>query len=136
MCTTGISHIHYNKKVNEMIDTLSLNEEELERCVDHKSIRKTCRNVVRKVFKSQVMDSNIPYSEILSNETVMTAIRGNFYELKSVLNMFSYLTFLAFGRIKHPLESMKFTDGDLNNAMGSDFYQRGRAKNMNKKNSR
>lgn len=26
----------------------------------------------------------------------------------------------------HPAESLKFTDGELNNAMGSDFYQRDR----------
>ena len=29
-----------------------------------------------------------------------------------------------YGRLMHPLESAKFTDGELNNAMGSDFYQR------------
>ena len=41
----------------------------------------------------------------------------------------------------HPLESPKFTNGDLNNAMGSDFYQRDRlikirAAGMNKENEK
>ena len=31
-----------------------------------------------------------------------------------------------FGRLMHPIESSKFTNGELNNAMGSDFYQRDR----------
>lgn len=31
----------------------------------------------------------------------------------------------------HPLESGKFSDGELNNAMGSDFYQRDRSIKMN-----
>ncbi|CAF5135379.1 unnamed protein product, partial [Rotaria sp. Silwood1] len=31
-----------------------------------------------------------------------------------------------YGRLMHPAESLKFTDGELNNAMGSDFYQRDR----------
>ncbi|CAF3952106.1 unnamed protein product, partial [Rotaria sp. Silwood1] len=33
---------------------------------------------------------------------------------------------MRYGRLMHPAESLKFTDGELNNAMGSDFYQRDR----------
>lgn len=32
----------------------------------------------------------------------------------------------------HPIESNKFSDGELNNAMGSDFYQRDRGLKINK----
>jgi hypothetical protein len=32
----------------------------------------------------------------------------------------------------HPLESMKFTDEEVRNAVGSDFYQRDRSSKMKK----
>lgn len=35
-----------------------------------------------------------------------------------------FISLTEYGRFMHPLEGLKFSDGELNNAMGSDFYQR------------
>ena len=47
----------------------------------------------------------------------------------------SSLFFIEYGRLTHPAESLKFTDGELNNAMGSDFYQRDRGLKQRKRES-
>ncbi|CAM4791828.1 unnamed protein product [Rotaria magnacalcarata] len=83
-------------------------EIELGECTDKKSIRNTCRKLVRRVFQTELADSTIQFGKILKKQAAkVVAIR-------------------KYGRLMHPAESLKFTDGELNNAMGSDFYQRDR----------
>ncbi|CAF2108254.1 unnamed protein product [Rotaria magnacalcarata] len=95
-------------KLIDIMEILTLSEIELGECTDKKSIRNTCRKLVRRVFQTELADSTIQFGKILKKQAAkVVAIR-------------------KYGRLMHPAESLKFTDGDLNNAMGSDFYQRDR----------
>ncbi|CAF1497866.1 unnamed protein product [Adineta ricciae] len=110
------------EKIAKIIDILAMSEEELDHCNDKNSIRNTCRKIVRIVFKQELEDITFPYGRILKKKKYqarMSAIRD-------------------YGRITHPMESIKFNDGELNNAMGSDFYKRDREvklKNSESKNN-
>ena len=58
------------------METVLLNQAELDDCVHSTSIRSTCRKVLRKVFKEELRDPNIHFAHILQKEGVVTAIRG------------------------------------------------------------
>ena len=70
--------------MQELSSTLGLSKDELEQSVDPKSIRKTCRNVLRKVFKAELANPEIPYSQVLLNEEVMSAIRRKYKGFQDV----------------------------------------------------
>lgn len=73
-----------DEQVQELSSTLGLSKDELEQSIDEKSIRKTCRNVLRKVFKAELADPEISYSQVLLNEEVMSAIRRKYKGFQDV----------------------------------------------------
>jgi hypothetical protein len=80
-----------DEQVQELTNTLGLSKDELEQSVDQKSIRKTCRNVLRKVFKAELANPEIPYSQVLLNEEIMSAIRRKYTGYQDV-----YVTLFEF----------------------------------------
>ena len=59
--------------------TLKLSEAELDECTDKKSIRNTCRKLLRRVFKIELADPNIHFGKILKGQaSKVTAIRRKF----------------------------------------------------------
>ena len=77
------NHEH-DEQVQELSSTLGLSKDELEQSVDEKSIRKTFRNVLRKVFKAELANPEIPYSQVLLNEVAMSAIRRKYKGFQDV----------------------------------------------------
>ena len=65
-------------KLAKLMDVLAVSEEQLLECTDVKSIRSTCRKVVRLVFKQALSDENTPFGSVLREKRMMAAIRGEF----------------------------------------------------------
>lgn len=53
-----------------------MSEAELGECVDERSIRSTCRKVLRVVFKEELRDPSIRFANILERKDKLAAIRG------------------------------------------------------------
>lgn len=53
--------------------TLALSESELDECTDSKSIRSTCRKLVRRVFQKQLADPNIHFGKVLKKKSKKVA---------------------------------------------------------------
>ncbi|CAF1479546.1 unnamed protein product [Adineta steineri] len=95
-------------KLEQIMSVLAVTEDELENQLDKKSVRNTCRKIVRLLFSTQLKDPDISFNELNKKyKTKIAAIRD-------------------YGRLMLPIEGSQFTDGELNNAMASDFYQRDR----------
>ena len=59
--------------------TLALSEAELDECNDVRSIRNTCRKLLRRIFQKELADPNIHFGKILKeNSSKTTAIRRKF----------------------------------------------------------
>ncbi|CAF1016602.1 unnamed protein product [Adineta steineri] len=89
-------------------EDVGFEEKELQTCYDINSIRNTCRKVLGIVCKAELEDPTVLYGTILN---------GNQYQKRLA-------AIRDYGKLMCPAESIKFTDGDLNNAMGSGFYKR------------
>jgi len=55
-------------KLEKIINILALSEAELQEYTDSKSIRSTCRKLVRVVFKQQLADPDIAFGNILKDK--------------------------------------------------------------------
>ena len=53
-----------------------MSEAELDECVDKRSIRSTCRKVVRVVFKEELADPSIHFAQVLERKDKLASIRG------------------------------------------------------------
>lgn len=63
-------------KLFGIMTTLKLSDAELDECTDKKSIRNTCRKVVRHVFKIELGDPTVPFGKILKEQaSKINAIR-------------------------------------------------------------
>ena len=71
------------EKLARIMETLLLNQAELDECVHSTSIRSTCRKVLRKVFKEELLDPKVHFAHILQKEAVVTAIRGKSNNLRA-----------------------------------------------------
>ena len=71
------------EKLARIMDILLLNQAELDECVHSTSIRNTCRKVLRKVFKEELLDPNVHFGHILQKEDVVKAIRGQYDNLRA-----------------------------------------------------
>lgn len=67
-------------QIANIMAILNMSEKQLDDCTDPKSIRMTCRNVVRVIYKTQLADNSKSYGKMLKNKKhkpIFKAIRGN-----------------------------------------------------------
>ena len=78
ICTESDKELEEEKgdKLADIMCILALSEAELEECKDAKSIRNTCRKVVRLVFHQQLADPNVSFGDVLKEKKMIAAIRS------------------------------------------------------------
>lgn len=64
------------EKLATIMDILAMSEDELLQCTDPRSIRNTCRKVVRVVFKDELSNPKIHFRSVLQQTQKVGAIRG------------------------------------------------------------
>lgn len=64
------------EKLAAIMDVLALSEDELLQCTDSKSIRNTCRRVVRVVFKDELSNPRVHFRSVLRQTEKVGAVRG------------------------------------------------------------
>lgn len=78
ICTGQATGFEEDKgeKLAVIMDTLAMSEDELTQCTDPKSIRSTCRRIVRIVFKKELENAQVHFRSVLQQEKKIAAIRG------------------------------------------------------------
>ena len=80
------------ERLLDIMTTLAMSETELNDCFNEKSIRATCRNLVRLCFKQELKDNSIHFGAILKDKSYksqIAAIHGKLTCLQSIDDMFS-----------------------------------------------
>jgi hypothetical protein len=98
---TGADNDHDDNKGDKLADimlVLAMSEHELDKCTDAKSIRITCRNIVRALFKKDLADHSVQFGTLLKcnkKKKVIAAIRGRLIDSIFNRHLFSFLQIMV-----------------------------------------
>lgn len=68
------------EQMKKVMEILAVSEDELDECTDPKSIRSTCRKLVRLIFKDKLVDAGVHFGHLLKNKDykdIFAAIRSS-----------------------------------------------------------
>lgn len=102
-------------KLEMIIETLRMSEGELQACQHETDITKTCRQIIKHLFRDPKERAKMLVSSMKAD--VLKSIQG---EVFSSHYHYSTFIFLEYARLVHPAQS-KTSNSVLNNAIGNVF---------------